>query len=513
MADTLENLADSSSYAVLQEKLEKLKAGYEGNTCDDNLGEICQLIELTGKIQNQLFTAMSQTSSSGGTYGGIDTIKGRLLPWMGAGFMAAGPNVSKDTSLALIKESVEKDRKLAEEKEKHSDEVTKLEIELATTKNALDETKDSLNNSQAELDKTKTEASGTMAASEEEIILLKTDLRLAKDEASRYKLQLDLLGDYERELGNLKDDVSILRGERDLLEARYPYYSKDYPYYYKDWWYRYPWYSGKYLDRYPYYSKDWPYYYKDWWYRYPYYYRKYLDLPSKYLPLSTTPLRSLPLPPASPTHAELTNSVRHSRLVARFNDLYAVDRLDMQDRLRRYVLDDDMVKKIIFIAVNESFHAAKMAFRSFRLRARKLLLPIHSGPLTLEEAVSDYCVRNLDLYDVEKSIDEVVKAMDVNPKISFPAECDFNLLSPFIREVCKVAYEMQALSPPLDVPLATDGELMSEVKYRRSYDSEFTAPLVAFHVWPALMEDGTTLIKGEATTKRAYSPRRSPRRY
>merc|ERR1712136_143222 len=100
----------------------------------------------------------------------------------------------------------------------------------------------SLNESQAQLDKTKTEATGTMAATEEEIILLKTDLRLAKDEASRYKLQLDLIGDYERELGILKDDVSILRGERDLLEARYP------SYYYKDWWYRYPWWTRKYLD-------------------------------------------------------------------------------------------------------------------------------------------------------------------------------------------------------------------------------------------------------------------------
>ena len=88
-------------------------------------------------------------------------------------------------------------------------------------------------------------------------------LRLAKDEASRYKLQLDLIGDYERELGILKDDVSILRGERDLLEARYP------SYYYRDW----------YWPRYSYYSKDWPYYYKDWWYRYPWWSRKYLDLP------------------------------------------------------------------------------------------------------------------------------------------------------------------------------------------------------------------------------------------
>jgi len=263
MADTLENLADSSSYAALQEKLDNLKTKYQENTCDDNLGEICQLIELTSKIQNQLFTAMSQTSSSGGTYGGINTIKSRLLPWMGTGFVAAGPNVSKDTSLSLIKESVEKDRLLKEANEKHENDVAKLEIELATTKSELDETKESLNESQAQLDKTKTEATGTMAATEEEIILLKTDLRLAKDEASRYKLQLDLIGDYERELGILKDDVSILRGERDLLEARYP------SYYYRDW----------YWPRYSYYSKDWPYYYKDWWYRYPWWTRKYLDLP------------------------------------------------------------------------------------------------------------------------------------------------------------------------------------------------------------------------------------------
>ena len=64
-----------------------------------------------------------------------------------------------------------------------------------------------------------------------------------------------------------------------------------------------------------------------------------------------------------------------------------------------------MIKKIIFIAVTESFHVAKMAYRSFRLRARKLLAPIHSGPGSLEEAVTDYIVRNLDLYDVDKSVD------------------------------------------------------------------------------------------------------------
>lgn len=39
-------------------------------------------------------------------------------------------------------------------------------------------------------------------------------------------------------------------------------------------------------------------------------------------------------------------------------------------------------------------------------------------------------------------------------------------------------------------------------RYRRSYDSDFTAPLVFYHVWPALMENDSVVMKGEAVTKR-----------
>lgn len=39
-------------------------------------------------------------------------------------------------------------------------------------------------------------------------------------------------------------------------------------------------------------------------------------------------------------------------------------------------------------------------------------------------------------------------------------------------------------------------------RYRRSYDSDFTAPLVFYHVWPALMENDNVVMKGEAVTKR-----------
>nr|CAB3266515.1 mitochondria-eating protein [Phallusia mammillata] len=463
MSETIRRLASSSTYAALQDKISALKDSYAINSCDTNLGRLCELIELTSKIQSQLFTAMSLTASEGGTYGGVDTLKSRLLPWLGAGFIASGGSVTSDTSLALIQESVEKDRKISELKSKHNDDLIKLETELSAAQGELNVTRDELNDSQAELEKTKVESGGTMLASEEEIILLRADLRLARDEASRYKLQLDRVGDYERQIDRLKGEISLLRQEREILESRLR--------------------------------------------------RRSCSPPPRRCrsPVLCDYERPLPPPPSSPTHAELTNSIRHSRLVARFNDLYAVDRLDMQDRLRRFVDDDEMVKRIIFIATCEAFHVAKMSFRAFRLRARKLLLPIHSGPGSLEEAVTDYIVRNLDLYDVDRSVEDVIRAMNVNPKISFPPECEFALLSPFIREVCKVAYRMQALEPPLDIPLATDGELMSETKYRRSYDSEFSAPLVAYHVWPALLEDCSVLIKGECVTRRGAlsSPRRS----
>lgn len=469
MSETIRKLSEGSSFTALQEKLDKLKDEYLLNSCELNMGKLCELIELSSKVQGQLFTALNLTATEGGTYGGIETLKGRLLPWLGNNFLASGANVTQDTSLTLMKESIEKDRQIGDLKTKHDEDMLKLEVELNATMGELKDTQTKLNDSQAELEKTKTESGGDMLASEEEICILRADLRIARNEASRYKRQLDIIGDFEREIDRLRSEVTILRSERVIEEDS--------------------------LIR----------------------TRSRSPSPLRLRSLSPIRLRS-PSPlrrSFSPTRADLTNSIRHSRLVARFNDLYAVDRLDMQDRLRRYVDDDEMIKRIIFISVCESFHVAKMAYRSFRLRARKFLSPIHRGPISLEDTVSDYIVRNLDLYDVEKSVDDVIRAMNVNPKISFPPECEFALLSPFIREVCRVAYEMQALEPTLDIPLATDGELMSEVKYRRSYDSEFTAPLVAFHVWPALMEDNSVLIKGECTTRRGARSRSrslSPRR-
>ncbi|KAK7919303.1 hypothetical protein WMY93_010587 [Mugilogobius chulae] len=447
MADTLRRLANTSSFSVLQDKLETWHSDYDVLSCDQNLNRCCEVIELTAKIQGQLFAILNLTAVEGGQYGGVDTLKSRLLPWLGSCFSMARPSVSDDTSLQLMQDSREKDRKLRELSLCHDSDMQKLEAQLCSTRIQLDSARAELADTQNQLDDTKNKSATTLLATEDEIIQLRADLRAARDEVEIYRRKLNTIDDYERQIRLLRDEVSYLTTEKAALQERLV--------------------------------------------------RSRSPSPLPRLSRTSSPIRS-----ESPTRAQLTQSSRHARLVSRFSDLYAVERLEAQTILRRYVDDLEMVQKIIFIAAVESFRIAKLAYRQFKLRVRKTLASTHFGPESLEDAAVDYIVRNLDLYDVQSSVNDVINAMNVNPRISFPPETDFVLISTLIRETCRVAFAMQTLEPPLDVAFASDGELYNDFRYRRSYDSEFSAPLVLYHVWPALMEGEMTLVKGEAVTRR-----------
>ncbi|KAL1022582.1 hypothetical protein UPYG_G00029530 [Umbra pygmaea] len=447
MADSLRRLVNTSSFSVLQDKLESWYKDYHVISCDQNMHKCCELVELTSKIQGQLFNILNLTAREGGHYAGVDVLKSRLLPWLGTCFSMPTSSVTNDTSLNLIQESVEKERKIREMSASHDNDMQKIESQLNTTRLQLDSVKQELEDTHQQLDNTKSMSATTLLATEDEILQLKAELRAAHDQLEIYKRKLDVLNEYERQVGVLKDEVSFLTTEKSMLQER--------------------------LVR----SRS----------------------PS---PLPRRSRASSPLRTESPTRAQLTNSSRHSRLVSRFSDLYAVERLEAQSLLRRYIDDLEMVQRIIFIATVEAFQAAKLAYRQFKLRVRMTLSPSHQGPEALEDAVVDYIVRNLDLYDVQASVNDVINTMNLNPRISFPPEVDFVLISKFIREACRVAFSMQTLDPPLDLAFTSDGELYSDNKYHRSYDSEYTAPLVAYHVWPAVVEGDAVIVKGEAVTRR-----------
>lgn len=77
-------------------------------------------------------------------------------------------------------------------------------------------------------------------------------------------------------------------------------------------------------------------------------------------PISRLSRSSSPKRGESPTRAQLTNSSRHTRLISRFNDLYAVVRLEAQSLLRRYITDLEMVQRIIFVAVTVGFASVRL---------------------------------------------------------------------------------------------------------------------------------------------------------
>uniref|UniRef100_A0A3Q3JQC1 Mitochondria-eating protein n=1 Tax=Monopterus albus TaxID=43700 RepID=A0A3Q3JQC1_MONAL len=465
MANTLRRLTNTSSFSLLQDKLESWHQDYHVNSCDQNLNRCCELIELTSKIQGQLFVILNLTAAEGGHYDGVDTLKTRLLPWLGTCFSMARPSVTDDTSLQLIQDSVEKGRRIRELSAYHENDMQKMETQLCSTRLQLDSVREELVDAQKELNETKSKSATTLLATEDEILQLKADLRSAHEQVEIYKRKLDAIDDYERQIRLLKDEVSYLSTEKAMLQERHLMQSFLM--------FLFCHISSLRLVR----SRS--------------------PSPLPILSRSSSPMRN-----DSPTRAQLTNSSRQARLISRFSDLYAVERLEAQTMLRRYITDLEMVQKIIFIAVVESFKAAKLAYRQFKLRVRKTLTPSHFGPESLEDAAVDYIVRHLDLYDVQASVNDVISAMNVNPRISFPPEVDFVLISTLIRETCRVAFAMQTLDPPLDLAFASDGELYNDSKYRRSYDSEFTAPLVMYHVWPALMEGNAVLVKGEAVTRR-----------
>ncbi|XP_074807523.1 mitochondria-eating protein isoform X7 [Natator depressus] len=404
MADSLRRLINNESCRILQEKLENWYKDYHINSCDQNLNRCCEIIEMNSMIQGQLFTILNQTAREGGHYAGVETIKSRLLPWLGTCFSSTTSGRPFETNLSLIQESIEKERQLREFASTRKHEIQQLEKELNSTHLQLNLVQQDLAEAQMALEETKTKSATTLLAAEDEIVHLKAALARSRSPSPR------------------------------PCRSRSP---------------------------------------------------------------SPLPLRS-----CSPGRARLTNAARHAHLVARFSDIYAQERLDAQTLLRTYIDDLEIVQRIIYVAAVESFHAAKMAFRQFKMRVRKTLSLTHSGPESLEDTVLDYIVRHEDLYDVQASVNEVIRAMNINPKISFPPEVDFIMISSLIRELCRVAFSMQTLVPPLDIAFGADGELFNESKYRRSYDSDFTAPLVVYHVWPALMENDSIIVKGEAVSKR-----------
>jgi len=179
------------------------------------------------------------------------------------------------------------------------------------------------------------------------------------------------------------------------------------------------------------------------------------------------------------------------------------------DTLRAVSDDYEMNRRICFNIVQEAFSVSKRHFIEWKLRLRSQLAITITGCDSLEDAVQDYINRNLDYFELPSIVSEVIDNLHRNPRISLPLGVTYSLVSTYIREACRIAWHMACLVYPFDIAFASDAEVFDDTKYRRSYDSEYSAPLVDHHIWPTLMHGTRVVLKGEACTKRGASLSRS----
>uniref|UniRef100_A0A8C9AEP9 Mitochondria-eating protein n=1 Tax=Prolemur simus TaxID=1328070 RepID=A0A8C9AEP9_PROSS len=483
MAETLRRLVSNQTLRTLQDKLDCWLKEYDTNTCDENLNYCLELIEQVAKVQGQLFGILTTAAQEGGHNDGVETIKSRLLPWLEASFTAASMGKPVDSRVPSLQDTFDKER--YKDSGPRDRDIQQLDSDLSSTRNQLNKVQDDLAETEKTLEETKTRSAISLLAAEEEINQLKKQLKsLQAQEDARHRSSdwrgpesrraeprsseprasskrssdprsADSKSDYEKHLRNLKDEIAVLSAEKSALQGRSTRSRGSHS-------------RGR----------------------------------SRSRSRSGSPSTGIKIRTPSPNRSKLSSVARKAALLSRFSDAYSQARLDAQCLLRRCIDKAETVQRIVYIATVEAFHVAKMAFRHFKIHVRKSLTPSYGGSNDFENAVSDYIVCHLDMYDVQSSVNDVIRAMNINPKISFPPEVDFCLLSDFIREICCIAFAMQALEPPLDIAFGADGEVFNDYKYRRSYDSDFTAPLVLYHVWPALMENDCVIMKGEAVTRR-----------
>ncbi|XP_013009850.1 mitochondria-eating protein isoform X36 [Cavia porcellus] len=482
MADILRRLTANEPLRRLQEQLECWAKNYNTNSCDQNINNCLEFIEQIAKVQGQLFGILNATAQEGGCEEGMETIKSRLLPWLEsstAAFLGRPP----DNKPPCLQDTYDRDKQ--KEPCFRDPDAQQLNFKLSSTRSQINQLQDNVAETGKTCEQARTRSTVCLLAAEEEINQLKKQLKsLQAQEAARQKgcaprrqelLRAEPKGSikqsadqqdpevcemFQKQIRELKDEIAVLSAEKSNHQGRCTRSQSPNPEYQCQ--------SDNYCSS-----------------------------------RSTSPCTTVAKPRSpSPNQSKMCSMARKAALLSRFSDAYSQARLDAQCLLRRCIDNAETVQRIIYIAIVEAFHVAKMAFRHFKIRVRKSMTPSYACSNDFENAVMEYIVCHLDLYDSQSSVNDVICAMNINPKISFPPEVDFCLLSDFIQEICCIAFAMQSLDPPLDIAFGADGEIFNDCKYRRSYDSDFTAPLVFYHVWPALMEIDNVIMKGEAVTKR-----------
>ncbi|PAA75504.1 hypothetical protein BOX15_Mlig026519g1 [Macrostomum lignano] len=520
MADCLRKLVTIRSFSLLQERLDRWNQTYKHNSYDENLANACELIELNARVQSQLFKLLSLCAAEGDLLGAHPaTIRARLQPLLGPDFFESAAAdqaddedddvpagcLSADAALSVIANAgaARSHQQPAcgapgrrfvdvDEVKIPGAELDELEHDLRLMRRANDGIRAQLVQARTELERQARVSAGEKMLADNEIRELTARLTNSEAENDRLRARVRQLEGYDRQVQRLREDVTALQQQQKQQKQQ----------------------QQQELER----EQQQQQQLQQESRRPQQQSRSRAATPSggirRQAPitdgaLSDTVDRHLAQrgPPGPQSPLSLSHPWQQSRqqhLIARFNEAFTASRAEAMEALRCCYDDHENNQRIVYAAVVESFNSAKVAFRSFKARVRSHLIARRVGPDLLEEAVQDFINCHTDLYDLHTLVQEVLRCLSRNSRLYLPPGIGYDVIAPFVTECCRIAWEMTALAHPLDVAVGYDGELFDDYRYRRSYDSEFSATGVSHHIWPALMQGSGLLMKGEACTRRGH---------
>ncbi|EHB01618.1 Spermatogenesis-associated protein 18 [Heterocephalus glaber] len=375
MAENLRELASNESLQRLQEKLESWVKEYDSegisliaavlvlqtNSCDQNLNNCLELIKQVAKVQGQLFGILTTTAQEGGHNDGVETIKSRLLPWLEASFTAASLGRPIDSKVPSLQDTFDRERH--KEQGLRDQDLQQLNSDSNSTHNQLNQVKDKFKSLQAQ------EVAHHRSTATRRQEQCKTEQRvLARQNTDQRDTELYEV--YEKQIRDLKDEIAVLSAEKSSLQGRSARSQSPSPEH------------QSHSDNYS---------------------QSRSASPSTAVAKDRSP---------SPNRSKLSSVARKAALLSRFSDAYSQARLDAQCLLRRCIDNAETVQRIIYIATVEAFHVAKMAFRHFKFRVRKsMTTPSYLGSNDFENAVMDYIICHLDLYDSQSSVNVSIRPL------------------------------------------------------------------------------------------------------
>lgn len=499
-------MSSSREFNRLQGKLDNLYDSYNYNSNCRNLSKAAELIDENQHIQNKLHRSMENIAVEGALCRPLPIsvcsspyyVSSCYVPKpspctslaqasAAAAAVAATTAAAVNNDIALRRTLSRKNEQICELSSKYKREISELETQLNSTRLDNFGLKDQLNNTKKELSCEKSRSTSLAIAKDSDISSLKKQLLDAEFELNNLEPKAKLAIELQQHVCDLKSEINHVRESNKVL-ANQNAFQADFivrsrpssPVFIRS---RPTTPCIRAISRSPSPCR--------------------FSRPTSACSLSRSGSRIRACSPMSPNHC--TQLIRQDLLVKRFDDLYTRDRLCAMDSLRVFSDNYENNQRVIFAAVQAAFSTAKKAFNSWKIRVRSTVAITHCGPETLEEAVQSYINRNVDLYDLPTMVSEVIIALNCNPKIRLPLGVSYSVISTFIRECCRTAWEMSALAFPLDTAFALDAEVYEEDRYRRSYDSDCGAPLVSHHVWPCLMQGLQVLVRGEACTRRGAS--------